>query len=80
MDHAVALVEASLRVKGYFTVCEYLVFLRDCICTHWEVLQQAQVKDPVFGFLVMLEKARRGHIPNQEQPQKRATQEEAVWK
>jgi hypothetical protein len=35
-------------------------FLTDYICQHWEVLHQAQFKDPVFGFLVMLEKGHRG--------------------
>jgi hypothetical protein len=38
-------------------------FLNDYICQHWEVLHQAQFKDPVFGFLVMLEKGHRGHAP-----------------
>lgn len=37
-------------------------FLHDYICEHWEVLHQAQFKDPVFGFLVMLEKGQRGHF------------------
>ena len=38
-------------------------FLHDYICQHWEVLHQAQFKDPVFGFLVMLEKGHRGQVP-----------------
>ena len=38
-------------------------FLHDYICQHWEVLHHAQFKDPVFGFLVMLEKGHRGQSP-----------------
>ena len=38
-------------------------FLTDYISEHWEVLHQAQFKDPVFGFLVMLEKGHRGQVP-----------------
>ncbi len=34
-------------------------FLQDYIREHWEVLGQAQFKDPAFGFLITLEKARR---------------------
>jgi hypothetical protein len=41
-------------------------FLRDYISEHWEVLHQAQFKDPVFGFLVMLEKGHRGWVPAHE--------------
>lgn len=37
-------------------------FLQDYICEHWEVLRHAQFKDPVFGFLVMQEKGRRGEL------------------
>jgi hypothetical protein len=37
-------------------------FLHDYIGQHWKTLHQAQFKDPVFGFLVMLEKGRRGYI------------------
>ena len=40
-------------------------FLTDYIGQHWEVLHQAQFKDPVFGFLVMLEKGHRGQVPAQ---------------
>jgi hypothetical protein len=38
-------------------------FLHDYICQHWEVLHQAQFKDPVLRFLVMLEKGQRGQVP-----------------
>src|SRR5215813_13833810 len=41
-------------------------FLSDYIAEHWEVLHQAQFKDPVFGFLVMLEKGHRGQVPAQQ--------------
>lgn len=37
-------------------------FLQDYICEHWEVLRHMQFKDPVFGFLVMQEKGRRGEL------------------
>lgn len=32
-------------------------FLQDYLRQHWEVLRHADHKDPVFGFLVMMEKA-----------------------
>jgi hypothetical protein len=38
-------------------------FLHDYICQHWEVLHQAQFKDPVFRFLMMLEKGHREQVP-----------------
>lgn len=38
-------------------------FLQDYICQHWEVLHQAQFKDTVFGFMIMLEKGHRGQVP-----------------
>ena len=38
-------------------------FLHDYICQYWEVLHQAQFNDPVFGFLVMLEKGHRRQVP-----------------
>jgi hypothetical protein len=38
-------------------------FLHNYICQHREVLHQAQSKDSVFGFLVMLEKGHRGQVP-----------------
>lgn len=37
-------------------------FLTDYICEHWDVLRHAQFKDPVFGFMVMREKGRRGEF------------------
>lgn len=39
-----------------------LRFLQDYIREHWEFVRQAQFKDPVFGFLVTLEKAMQGRI------------------
>lgn len=41
-------------------------FLRDYMREHWDVLRHAQFKEPAFGFLLMLEKARAGQ---QEQEQ-----------
>jgi hypothetical protein len=38
-------------------------FLTDYIYQHWEVLHQAQFKDQIFGFLVMLERGHRGQVP-----------------
>lgn len=38
-------------------------FLHDYISEHWEVLRQAQFKDTVIGFMVMLEKGHRGQVP-----------------
>lgn len=35
-------------------------FLQKYLRRHWEVLRHAQFKDPVFGFLATLEKARQG--------------------
>jgi len=35
-------------------------FLEQHLNRHWDVLRVAQIKDPVFGFLMTLEKARRG--------------------
>lgn len=32
-------------------------FLQDFVREHWDILRQEQLKDPVLGFLVMLEKA-----------------------
>ena len=42
------------------TLGHALRFLQDYLREHWEVLRHADHKDPVFGFLVMLEKALRG--------------------
>ncbi len=35
-------------------------FLHEYIQQHWDILRHADFKDPAFGFLVMLEKARQG--------------------
>jgi hypothetical protein len=35
-------------------------FLQGYIRQHWDILHNADFKDPAFGFLVMLEKARQG--------------------
>lgn len=35
-------------------------FLQDYIHEHWDLLRHAQFKEPAFGFLLMLEKARLG--------------------
>ncbi|HET7712453.1 MAG TPA: hypothetical protein VFL80_11035 [Thermoanaerobaculia bacterium] len=37
-----------------------LTFLQDYVRRHWNVLRHVQFKDPAFGFLMTLEKARRG--------------------
>ena len=35
-------------------------FLRNYLCENWDVLHHADFKDPAFGFLMTLEKAKRG--------------------
>lgn len=37
-----------------------LQFLQDYVRKHWQMLRHLQFKDPAFGFLMTLEKARRG--------------------
>ena len=37
-----------------------LTFLQEYVRKHWHVLRHLQFKDPAFGFLMTLEKARRG--------------------
>ncbi|HEX9162962.1 MAG TPA: hypothetical protein VF980_14750, partial [Thermoanaerobaculia bacterium] len=37
-----------------------LTFLQRYVRRHWNVLRHLQFKDPAFGFLMTLEKARRG--------------------
>lgn len=37
-----------------------LRYLQDYVRRHWSMLRQVQFKDPAFGFLMTLEKARRG--------------------
>ena len=56
MDNTVALVQAYLRVNGYFTVAEYPVI--EAI-EYGKYLRHAQFKDRALGFLVTLEKVRR---------------------
>ncbi|HEX9407384.1 MAG TPA: hypothetical protein VF975_08715, partial [Thermoanaerobaculia bacterium] len=38
-----------------------LDFLQGYVHRHWKVLRHLQFKDPALGFLMTLEKARRGH-------------------
>ena len=38
-----------------------LDFLQSYVHRHWKVLRHLQFKDPALGFLMTLEKARRGH-------------------
>jgi hypothetical protein len=38
-------------------------FLNEYIQQYWEIVRHADFKDPAFGFLVMLEKARQGLAP-----------------
>src|SRR5881394_881026 len=38
-----------------------LDFLQSYVHRHWKVLRHLQLKDPALGFLMTLEKARRGH-------------------
>ena len=40
-------------------------FLQSYLREHWEALHTAEFKDPVFGFLAMLEKAARGRTPQE---------------
>jgi hypothetical protein len=37
-----------------------LAFLQEYVRKHWQMLRHLQFKDPAFGFLMTLEKARRG--------------------
>jgi hypothetical protein len=37
-----------------------LKFLQDYVRQHWQMLRHIQFKDPAFGFLITLEKAKRG--------------------
>jgi hypothetical protein len=37
-----------------------LTFLQSYVRKHWHMLRHLQFKDPAFGFLMTLEKARRG--------------------
>jgi len=87
-QHAPAVVKDLLRTGSTITHCKHRVrlvafgslvdnlrsdrccvvslghikqFLEDYMQEHWDVLSQAQFKDPVLGFLLMQEKARRGN-------------------
>lgn len=51
------------RPKYVMSLGQVERFLRNYIQSHWDVLHHVQFKDPVFGFLVMLEKAERGKLP-----------------
>lgn len=42
-----------------------LEFLRKHVRENWNILRHVQVKDPVFGLLVLAEKARRAEAPSQ---------------
>ena len=42
------------------TLGHVIDFLRKYIHAHWDILRNADFKDPTFGFLVLLEKARQG--------------------
>lgn len=57
-------VEEEERHAVYLTIsmCHVIQFLQDYLRRHWEVLRHAQFKDPAFGFLATLEKARQGLI------------------
>ena len=72
MDHAVALVEAYLRVNGYSAMSEYSgVEARhdggfptangELVPSEHED-EHSYAPDPVFGSLVMLEKGHRGQV------------------
>ena len=39
-----------------------LAFLEDYIRKNWDMIRHAEFKDPAFGFLALLEKARRGQV------------------
>lgn len=50
--------------RPYLTISltHVLRFLREYIRQNWEYVGHAQFKDPVFGFLVKLERATRGDM------------------
>lgn len=54
------IVRTGKRKYKVMSLDHVLRFLRDHIHEHWAVLSNAQFKDPIFGFLVMQEKASRG--------------------
>lgn len=57
-------VEEDERHAVYLTISmgHVIRFLQDYLRGHWDVLRHAQFKDPAFGFLATLEKARQGLI------------------
>lgn len=63
--HAVRLVAfgtapAVSREKGYLVIplAHVFAFLQEHVREHWDVLRHVQPKDPAFGFLTLLQKAR----------------------
>lgn len=57
-----ALGKGALEASPYDTISmkHVVTFLQEYLREHWEVLRQAQFKDPAFGFLMTIEKALRG--------------------
>lgn len=47
---------------------QVLKFLTDYVRSNWKVLRHVQFKDPAFGFLMTLEKARRGERRTRREP------------
>lgn len=45
----------------YVPLGHLVEFLQGHLREHWEVVRHVQTKEPVLGFLITLEKARRGH-------------------
>ena len=58
-------VESPHREYRVITLGNVKRYLEDYIRNNWPMIRQAQFKDPAFGFLATLEKARRGerHAP-----------------
>lgn len=54
--------EADTKPYLKISLGHVVSFLQDYIREHWEFVRHAQFKDPVFGFLVTLEKAMQGGI------------------
>jgi hypothetical protein len=53
-------VETPHREYRVITLAQVMRYLEDYIRQNWPMIRQAQFKDPAFGFLATLEKARRG--------------------
>jgi hypothetical protein len=70
--HRVRLIAFGLppaeRPQGYHVVPLGHVadYLRSFLCEHWEILRHAEFKSSALGFLLMLEKARRGEGSHEE--------------